>query len=144
MIVVPAIESACRSHTRFLLSRVNNQALFTPASVHEQVFVPRNLTFDKADPRPQHCPHVGTARRASPRHRFCSVFTQIDRLSRLLLAFAGGVKNQFDAARNSQLVEDSVQVVTHGVFGDMKRAPDLTILHSLNHQANDFFLPSSQ
>ena len=63
----------------------------------------------------------------------------------VLIPLIESMKNQLDAARNSQLIEDSVQVVSDGMLGNSKSLGNFAVLHAIGNQPdNILFAPREE
>ena len=62
----------------------------------------------------------------------------------ILIPLVERVKNQLDAAGDSQLIEDPVQVVPDRVLGNFEPLGDFAVLHAIGHQADHIFLAARQ
>jgi len=59
-------------------------------------------------------------------------------------AIAQGIKYDFHAAGNSQLVEDAKQIILHGVFGELQALRDFAVGETLRQTSNDVRLSCGQ
>ena len=57
---------------------------------------------------------------------------------------AKNIKDKFDAAGDSQLFEDSVDVIPDGMFLDLKPQSDFAVLQAVGDQADHIFFSARQ
>ena len=62
----------------------------------------------------------------------------------VLIPLVERIQNQLDAAGDSQLIEDPVQVVSDGMLGDVEFLGNLSVLHAVGDQLDYIFFTASQ
>src|ERR1044071_7535402 len=88
----------------------------------------RGRRWGMAGTSPWTTPGILPLKRSAGAGRFSGVVDQ---------AVVNGVKGQLQAVRYAQLIEDVVQVILDGLFGDEQLLADLLVAEALRHQLDD-------